>query len=222
LILAALAARTEPLHTEVLLDMCFPNVGGSGPVHRLHSHLTRLRGVLRAAAGHDPDIRLIRHTAERYHFSDACWIDNHILHAQLRANTTANSAEQTAARAAAAFALYRGPLLAGLEYDTDTHWLDPQREHTLRTMIDLAHQLADHHANSHPGQAATYLAAALRLDPHNDDTARHLIRHHLTHGHRHAAQHTLTQLTRALAEIGETPQPDTVALLEPAPRENHT
>jgi len=63
--------------------------------------------------------------AERYHFSDACWIDNHTLHAQLRTNTTITDPEQAANRAAAAFALYRGPLLAGLEYDTDSHWLDP-------------------------------------------------------------------------------------------------
>jgi DNA-binding SARP family transcriptional activator len=222
LILAALAASTEPIHTEVLLDMCFPHTGGSGPVHRLHSHLTRLRTVLRTATGNDPATRLIAHTAERYHFSDTCWIDNHTLHAQLRTNTTVTDPEQAATRAAAAFALYRGPLLAGLEYDTDTHWLDPQREHTLRTMIDLARQLADHHAPTNPGQAATYLAAALHLDPYNDDTARHLITHHLAHGHHHAAQATLAQLARALAEIGETPRPETVALLHTPPAEHHS
>jgi DNA-binding SARP family transcriptional activator len=211
LILAALGASTEPVHTEKLLGMCFPNTGGADPVHRLHSHLTRLRTVLRQATDGRSTTRLIAHTAERYHFTDLCWVDNHTLHTQLRTNPA--NPEQVAVRSAAAFALYRGPLLDGLEYDTDTDWLSPQREHTLRTMIDLARQLADHLADTAPAQAATYLGAALHLDPYNDDTAGHLIAHHLAHGHRHAAQHTLTQLAAHLAEIGETPRPETIALL---------
>ena len=218
LILAALAASTDPVHAETLLAMCIAAGGTAGDdeeaMHRLQSNITRLRAALRKAVGHDAAVKLIGYTAGRYHFTSACWVDHHILHAQLRtAATTADEPGQYMARWAAAFALYRGALLDGLEFDVDTEWLFPHREHTLRTMIDLARQLAEHLTVTHPAQAASYLSTALRLDPHNDDTARHLISHHLTHGHRHAAEQVLTQLTRNLAEIGATPQPRTAALL---------
>ena len=227
LLLAALAASTDPVHADTLLAMCIavggPAGGGEEASHRLQSNITRLRGALRKATGHDTAVKLIGYTAGRYHFTSACWVDHHILHAQLRtASTTVDEPHQYVARWAAAFALYRGPLLDGLEYDVDTEWLAPHREHTLRTMIDLARQLAEHLTPTHPAQAASYLSTALQMDPHNDDTARHLISHHLAHGHRHAAEQVLTQLTRNLAEIGATPQPRTVALLGDTTRPDPT
>jgi DNA-binding SARP family transcriptional activator len=221
LILAALAASTDPVHTETLLDMCF--AGGDEALHRLQSNITRLRAALRAAIGHDAAIKLIANTAGRYHFTSACWVDHHTLHTQLRtAATTVGEPNLYATRWAAAFALYRGPLLDGLEYDVDTEWLAPHREHTLRAMIDLARQLAEHLTPTHPAQAAGYLSTALRLEPHNEDTARHLITHHLTHGHRHAAEQVLAQLTRNLTDIDATPQPRTVALLADCTRPGTT
>ena len=225
LILAALAASTDPVHAETLLDMCFAGggAGGDEALHRLQSNITRLRAALRAAIGHDAAIKLIANTAGRYHFTSACWVDHHTLHTQLRtAATTMDEPDQDAPRWAAAFALYRGPLLDGLEYDTDTEWLAPHREHTLRTMIDLARQLAEHLTPTHPAQAAGYLGTALRLEPHNEDTARHLITHHLAHGHRHAAEQVLAQLTRNLADIDATPQPWTAALLADSNRPDPT
>ena len=225
LILAALAASTDPVHAETLLDMCFAGggAGGDEALHRLQSNITRLRAALRAAIGQDTAIKLIANTAGRYHFTSACWVDHHTLHTQLRtAATTMDEPGQYATRWAAAFALYRGPLLDGLEYDVDTEWLAPHREHTLRTMIDLARQLAEHLTPTHPAQAAGYLSTALRLEPHNEDTARHLITHHLTHGHRHAAEQVLAQLTRNLDDVDATPQPRTVALLADSTRPDTT
>ena len=221
LILAALAASTDPVHTDTLLHMCF--AGGDKALHRLQSNITRLRAALRAAIGHDTATKLIAHTAGRYHLTNACWVDHHTLHTQLHtAATTVDEPDQYARRWAGAFALYRGPLLDGLEYDIDTDWLAPHREHTLRTMIDLARQLAEHLTPTHPAQAAGYLSTALRLEPHNEDTARHLITHHLAHGHRHAAEQVLAQLTRNLADIDASPQPRTVALLADSTRPDTT
>jgi DNA-binding SARP family transcriptional activator len=221
LLLAALAASTQPVHLEALVAMCLPGEGGDAAAHRLRNQLSRLRTILRQATGLGEASPLIAYTAGRYHFTETCWVDNHALHTQLRTTTGAATAaaeateagEADAARWAAAFALYRGPLLADMEYDADTEWLAPHREHTLRTMIDLADRLADHLAATSPGRAAGYLSDVLRLDPYNEDIAYRLIVHHLAHDQRRAAHQVLTQLTAHLTEIEETPRPATLALL---------
>lgn len=211
-LLACLAASTRPVPADTLIDTCWPGPPTENALSKLHTAIYRLRAVLRREID-DAIPALLVHQADRYELDHAhCWIDHHAFYEQLRIARTATTPETQAEALRTVIALYTGTLLDG---DDDIDWLDVPRAHALRETTTAAATLADHLTTNDPEQAVRYLTAALAIDPHNETTARELIRLQLTLGHSAAADRTYNTLAERLDELGARPEPATTHLLQP-------
>lgn len=213
-LLACLAASTRPVLAETLIDTCWPSPPADNALSKLHTAIYRLRAVLRQEIG-DAKPALLVHVSDRYEFDRAyCWIDHHAFFDKLREARTASSPTTQAEALREVLALHTGALLDG---DDGIDWLDQPRTHAHRETITAATTLADHLTTNAPEQATHYLATALAIDPHNEPTARQLIRLQLSLGHTIAAERTYNALTENLNDLGAQPHPATTQLIQQTP-----
>jgi DNA-binding SARP family transcriptional activator len=213
--LGALAAHTDPIPTERLLDMCWP---GKRPDHAamrtMHSFVYRLRGKLNDLTG-QTSVEFVELSSDRYQLNTRlCWIDHHALHAHLPPLQISTDAQL--ATIDTVFNHYQAQLLDTLEYDADITWLTPLRTTTRNVAVTTAHQLADHFIDTEPDKAARYLAHVLtRIDKTSQVTARRLINLHLTQGRHAEADRVCDQLERDLNDlVGMPPDPSITQLVE--------
>ena len=101
-------------------------------------------------------------------------------------------------------------------------WLDAPREHARRTLLDALSGLAAHHRDhGNPERQLQLLERARRISPENEALYRDILRAHAALGQPDAINRTIDLLTTNLADIGQRPEPSTLALARQAIQQHH-
>jgi DNA-binding SARP family transcriptional activator len=209
-LLVVLAVHPEGITRDRLADTLWPDSPPGRPFNNLNTNLGRLRTALSGATG--GQVTEIVLTAGDQHRLDPALID-----VDYRAFTDAAQARQLATSDAERIqawqrmvATYRGELAEGL----GTEWLETPREAIRRDAVDAATGLARLLVRDDPRQALDLLEAARSRDPYNEQLYGDIMRVQRRLGQADAIGRTLSLLAARLAELQETPSPETVALAE--------
>lgn len=213
-LLTYLAVESDRVHTREAIAEIFwperpPGVGLANLRHTL-AHLRTAIGDQTAT----PPFLLITPQAIQFNRASDAFIDYHAFVTFLQKHTPPGPAA-----CQEAIVLYRGRLLDGLslggcpEFEA---WLAVMRERadrlagqTLACLVQFCVESGDHH------QAIHWTQRHLDLEPWNEDIHRQLIWLLAHSGQRAAALHHFNLCTHMLAaELGVTPQPVTLALVE--------
>ncbi|MFF0492922.1 BTAD domain-containing putative transcriptional regulator [Nocardia sp. NPDC004068] len=103
---------------------------------------------------------------------------------------------------------------AELASDLTGIWIEPIREAARREYLNAVGWLAAHTVEIDPRATLGLLETAVETDPYNEPVWHDILRLHARLGEHAALTRTYSLLTRKLAEIGETPSPETRRLLE--------
>ncbi|MGQ5263322.1 BTAD domain-containing putative transcriptional regulator [Micromonospora sp. ZYX-F-536] len=205
-LLVYLAVRDGSASTEAILDDLLPDAPASKAVHRLHTYVSDLRGVLRRNGG--PGTYLT-HPHRRYELNPERFdIDLWRMRAAIRAADAAASKPERVAALRRAVDTYR-PLAEGREYE----WLEPYREAIRQDALDAAVALAEELAGQ-PTEQLAVLDAAISQHPYAEQLYQAAMRARAHLGHLDAVRALRRTLTRRLAEIDAEPTDDTLALAD--------
>ena len=175
---------------------------------RLQTEVGNLRRRVRDAAD-DPTIQPVNNTGGRYHLDpDLLNVDWWTVQDALSAGAAATSREKRVAELRRAVAAHHGPLALGCAYD----WIADAAEHARRQGITARIRLAELLTDTDPGEAAQILNDATKLDPYNEELARHAMRAHARGGGAHAVRAELQRIRAALDELNLEPDPQTRSL----------
>ncbi|SIM48364.1 DNA-binding transcriptional activator of the SARP family [Micromonospora cremea] len=205
-LLVYLAVRDGSASTEAILDDLLPDAPASKAVHRLHTYVSDLRGVLRDNGG--PGTYLT-HPHRRYELNPERFdIDLWRMRAAIRAADAAGSKLERVAALRRAVDTYP-PLGEGREYE----WLEPYRETVRHDALDAAVALAEELAGQ-PTEQLAVLDAAISQHPYAEQLYQAAMRARAQLGHLDAIRALRRTLTRRLAEIDAEPADDTLALAD--------
>lgn len=207
-LLVYLALHPDGATREALAAALYPSGPLSTTGNALNSTLTRLRRAITDATdgavrdlvvAHDGLVQL-DHTivaTDYAAFDDA-----------LTARRTADTDADRTQAEHLIVASYHGSLADGMTAE----WIETARDSIRRTALDAAANLARTVVHTDPQRTLDLLEIARTLDPHNEPLYRDIMRVQARTGRLDAVSRTLALLTTRLAEVGETPTPDTAAL----------
>ncbi|MCO1597637.1 LysM peptidoglycan-binding domain-containing protein [Micromonospora sp. RHAY321] len=205
-LLVYLAVRDGSASTEAILDDLLPDAPASKAVHRLHTYVSDLRGVLRHNGG--PGTYLT-HPHRRYELNPERFdVDLWRMRAAIRAADAAGSKPERVAALRRVVDTYR-PLAEGREYE----WFEPYRETVRQDALDAAVALAEELAGQ-PTEQLAVLDAAISQHPYAEQLYQAAMRARAQLGHLDAIRALRRTLTRRLAEIDAEPADDTLALAD--------
>lgn len=205
-LLVYLAVRDGSASTEAILDDLLPDAPASKAVHRLHTYVSDLRGVLRHNGG--PGTYLT-HPHRRYELNPESFnIDLWRMRAAVRAADAAGSKPERVTELRRAVDTYQ-PLAEGREYE----WLEPYREKIRQDALDAALALAEELAGR-PTEQLAVLDTAISQHPYAEQLYQAAMRARAQLGHLDAIRALRRTLTRRLAEIDAEPADDTLALAD--------
>ncbi|WP_050512439.1 BTAD domain-containing putative transcriptional regulator [Streptomyces rimosus] len=207
-VLAFLALHRQGASREAIAAALWPEAPSARPYNTFHATLSQLRRALRQATedtvGFDG---LVLHRDGRY-VLDArrVHVDLWALRDQLDRTGATVPANWTALEET--LACYRGDFAQ----EVTGVWPEGPREELRREVLD-AYGLLVQAAHAHdPAHALALLERVRPLDPYNEALYRDIARTQARLGRPETISRTLALLTTSLAEIGEEPSPETVAL----------
>ncbi|MGV9723446.1 BTAD domain-containing putative transcriptional regulator [Nocardia beijingensis] len=210
-LLAVLALHPDGLSRSQLIDMLW---GERRPRDRgtsaLANTLSRLRTSISTATGGQITGLL---ADDRLHYrlsgmlvSVDYWDFNAAVAERRRASSDTDQAD--AARRIADLAT------SELASDLTDTWVEALRESARRNALNALSWLATRNTESDPRTTLGLLETTVESDPYNETVWQDILRLHARLGEYAALTRTYSLLTRALAEIGQTPSPETRQLLE--------
>jgi DNA-binding SARP family transcriptional activator len=209
-LIVLLALNPDGLERGRLAETLWPNSPPDRPFNSLHTTLSRLRHSL-ASTTADGVTDLIATSGDRYLLTpDAIEVDYWDFDRALAMRRTAAGAEDRSNACREIVATYTGELASGM----DAEWLETPREAARRDALDAATELARSVVETDPQQALSLLEMACEFDPLNEQVYCSIIRVQGRLGRRDSIARTVTLLRTRLAEIGETPEHETLALAE--------
>jgi len=209
-LLVALALHPEGITRDRLADTLWPDSPRGRPFNNLNTNLARLRTALSGAtAGEVTEIVL---TTRDQHRLDPTLIDHdyRIFADAAQARQLATTDTERIAAWRQMVSSYRGELAEG----QGAEWLETPREAIRRDAVDAATGLARLVLGSDPQQALDLLEGARSRDPYNEQLYGDIMRVQRRLGQADAIGRTLSLLAARLAELQETPSPQTIALAE--------
>lgn len=208
-VLALLAVHPHGLARAQLIEALWGRQAPNRATNTLHTTLSRLRAAIAEATGGAVDHVLARDSA-RYRLDAAVstdYADFAAAVAQRRRARTDTERRDACRRiveltAAGAFAA-----------DLDADWIEPIRQAVRRDAATALGALAQALVAEDPRSTLHLLETALDVDPANEQLYCDVMRLHARLGEYHAIDHTAELLSRRLAEIGEKPSRETLALV---------
>ncbi|MEU7140439.1 winged helix-turn-helix domain-containing protein [Nocardia sp. NPDC046473] len=208
-VLALLAVHPQGLTRAQLIEALWGRRSPNRPTNTLHTTLSRLRTAIAEATGGTVDHILARDSA-RYRLDASVstdYADFAVAVAQRRRAGTDTERRDTCRRiveltAAGTFAA-----------DLDADWIDPIRQAVRRDAATALGALAQSLVAEDPRATLHLLETVLDVDPANEQVYCDVMRLHARLGEFHAIDHTAELLVRRLAEIGEKPSRETIALV---------
>ncbi|PSK63105.1 hypothetical protein B0E53_04974 [Micromonospora sp. MH33] len=206
-LLVYLAVRDGNASTEAILDDLLPDAPARKAVHRLHTYVSDLRGVLRHTGG--PGTYLT-HPHHRYQLHPERFdIDLWRMRAAIRAADTAPSTPERITALRRAVDTYRNPLAEGSEYE----WLEPYREQVRQEALDAAIALIAE-LTDQPAEQLEVLDVAISQHPYAEGLYQAAMRARAQLGDLDTVHALRRTLTRRLVEIDAEPCDDTLALAD--------
>jgi DNA-binding SARP family transcriptional activator len=207
-LLVLLALHPDGITRDLLAATLWPDTPRERPFSTLNTSLARLRtAISQATDGRISDFT-VQH-ANRYTLDhDLVGVDYwHLAEALTVSRTATGEAERDTARRDIV-AAYRGELAEGLSAD----WIETPRQALRRDALDAATHLARLVVNDDAQQALSLFETARGFDPYNEQLYQDIMRLQRRLGRPDAIGRTLELATTRLAEIDESPSPDTIAL----------
>lgn len=221
-LLVYLAVEASHAHRrENLVGLLFPELPDDQARTNLRQTLKRLRDAISDDQA-DPPFLLVSRESFQFNSASDHIIDLGAFNELLRGcaihlDQRDGRCGECMARAQAALALYRGPLLAGFFLEESLafeDWLAGLRENTQQLALTALAQLADYHERrGEYGLAVHFARRQIELEPWREQAHRQLMRDLAYSGQRAAALHQYDQLSAILdQELGVDPLPETKAL----------
>ncbi|WP_280507880.1 BTAD domain-containing putative transcriptional regulator [Nocardia flavorosea] len=209
-LLTVLALHPEGLSREQLIDLLW----GARPPERATSALTntlsRFRTSLSAATGGQVT-GLLADDRLHYRLSDRLIsVDYWDFSAAVaeRRRTSSDTDQAAAARRIAELAT------SELASDLTESWVEALRESARRNALNALSWLATRNTENDPRATLGLLETTAESDPYNETVWQDILRLHARLGEYAALARTYSLLTHTLAEIGQTPSPETQQLLQ--------
>jgi DNA-binding SARP family transcriptional activator len=200
----------EPLDRRRIAFILWPDDDAETALANLRRHLHRLSATLPARAGGCPWFETSRVSVR--------W------NGGIEVDIAAFEEALNRGDEAAAIAVYRGPLCAGVEEE----WADRERERLERLALDALDRLVERDRTRDAQRAIDWANRALAIDPWRESALRALIELQSAVGDAASARRTYEEFAqRLMHEIGAAPAPETTEAYEriarrppPRPRGN--
>lgn len=214
-ILVHLALEPDGSRRDVLTAAIWPNASGKRPYNSFHATLSQLRRAVHATTGDlGADLVVIR---DNYYIlnHDLVTVDLWRLKAALRAQRHASDDSRRCEILHKAVDLYKGDLAE----DLGAVWLDGPRESLRRDVLDAISTFIHTINDNQPAQKLAALEQARRLDPHNEAIYRKIVTTQAQLGQHDSIPRTQALLTKTLAEMGDSPSHEFIALCDSLTRQ---
>ncbi|WP_280422502.1 BTAD domain-containing putative transcriptional regulator [Nocardia carnea] len=209
-LLTVLALHPEGLSRAQLIDMLWGERPPERGTSALTNTLSRLRTSLSTATG-GQITGLLTDDRTHYRLSDtSVSVDYWDFNAAVAERRRASSDTDQAAAARRIAELATSELASDL---TDT-WVEALRESARRNALNALSWLAIRNTENDPRATLGLLETTAESDPYNETVWQDILRLHARLGEYAALARTYSLLTRTLAEIGQTPSPETQQLLD--------
>ncbi|APU15277.1 BTAD domain-containing putative transcriptional regulator [Actinoalloteichus fjordicus] len=204
-LLVFLAVHPQGVSRELLVSTLWTAGPPRRPTNALNTALTRLRTTLgEATHGSITEVVVLR--GDRYHLDPrSIDVDYWTFSEAVAARRVAATDRDRVDADRRILACYAGPLAEDLVGD----WVEPVREAARRDALDAVAAMARATVAHDPEETLDLLENARTIDPHNDLLYRDIMRLQHRLDRPEAIARTLQLLTTRLAEIGETPSPET-------------
>ncbi|MER7877698.1 hypothetical protein ABTY63_29845 [Streptomyces solisilvae] len=208
-VLAFLALHPNGARRETLTAALWPDAPTDRPYNALHATLSQLRRALRTTT-HEAALSevIVRQDGPYTLDPERVSVDLWEAYESLDAARSGHSNEHRLAAVQSISELYRGDLAE----DVTAEWIEAPREALRRDVLDAFSALAHTLDDTDPEQALILLEHARTLDRYNETLYEGIARLQARLGQKDAITRTLALLTKTLAEIGEHPSQETVAL----------
>ncbi|WP_040693752.1 BTAD domain-containing putative transcriptional regulator [Nocardia vinacea] len=209
-LLTVLALHPEGLSRAQLIDMLWGERQPERGTSALTNTLSRLRTSISTATG-GQITGLLADDRLHYRLSGMLvgvdyWEFNVAVAERRRASSDTDQA--AAARRIAELAT------SELASDLTDSWVEALRESARRNALNALSWLATRNTENDPRATLGLLETTAESDPYNETVWQDILRLHARLGEYAALARTYSLLTRTLAEIGQTPSPETRQLLE--------
>ncbi|NKY33843.1 hypothetical protein HGA13_12245 [Nocardia speluncae] len=208
-LLTVLALHPEGLSRAQLIDMLWGERPPERGTSTLTNTLSRLRTSLSTATGGQITGLL---TDDRTHYrlsATSVRVDYWDFNAAVAERRRAEGDTDQAAAARRIAELATSELASDL---TDT-WVEALRESARRNALNALSWLATRNTENDPRATLGLLETTAESDPYNETVWQDILRLHARLGEYAALARTYSLLTRTLAEIGQTPSPETRQLI---------
>lgn len=209
-LLCFIALEPDGARRDILVATLWPESPPDQRGNGLRLATGRLRGSLAAATGgHVQDPFVI--SDGRYRLNPALFtVDYWTFVRAQRAGRSASTDTQRRTAFEHVIATYTGELAEDITAD----WINTSRQEAKLNAINAASRLAELLADTEPDRALEALETALTFEPANEPVYCDIMRLQARMGRASAIRPTLDLLTARLAENGDQPGPDTIALAE--------
>ncbi|WP_338595492.1 hypothetical protein [Saccharopolyspora sp. SCSIO 74807] len=189
-------------------EALWPEARGRRPYNAFYAALSQIRKTLAEATDNHAADLVVQHDEHIALNSELVGVDYWQLNQAEHDRHIASTDEQRFAAWSRIVALYTGEIANGMS----ALWLDGPREAAHRTVLDALAGMAAHYRGHDPHKQLQLLEHARLLNPENEDIYRDIMRVQAELDLTDAISRTLHLLTTTLAEIGERPDPNTLAL----------
>ncbi|WP_378733335.1 hypothetical protein [Nocardia brasiliensis] len=208
-VLALLAVYPQGLTRAQLIEALWGRRAPHRPANALHTTLARLRAAIAEATGGTVDHVLARDSV-RYCLDPSVSTDYAEFVAALAQRRHAGTDTE---RRDACRRIVELTTAGAFAADLDAEWIDPIRQAVRRDAATALGALAQSLVADDPRATLHLLETALDVDPANERLYCDVMRLHARLGEYQAIDHTAELLVRRLAEIGEKPSRETLALV---------
>ncbi|WP_156755868.1 winged helix-turn-helix domain-containing protein [Actinokineospora pegani] len=208
-LLLFLALHPEGASREALIAALWPTSPPERTTNALNTGVSRLRRALTLAVGDSLANAVLTGDGRFQLDPDLVEVDYHRFAAAVASRRAAMSDQERAHAYRDIVNAYTGPLADGMS----TEWIETAREAARRDAVDAVAALARALVDHDPQQTLDLLEIARSFDPHNEFVYRDIIRLQDRVGQADAIPRTLALLKASLAEIGDSPSPESLALV---------
>ncbi|MBQ0926684.1 hypothetical protein [Saccharopolyspora endophytica] len=189
-------------------EALWPEARGRRPYNAFYAALSQIRKALAEATDNHAADLVVQHDEHVALNTELVEVDYWQLNQAEHDRHIASTDEQRFAAWSRIVALYTGEIADGMS----ALWLDGPREAAHRTVLDALAGMAAHYRGHDSHKQLQLLEHARLLNPENEDIYRDIMRVQAELGLTDAISRTLHLLNTTLAEIGERPDPSTLAL----------